>query len=121
MVAETARGKALRRLIPVGADLAVPEHFYVEVAGVLRRWEHANVLTAAQAAVALEQLVRWPLRRATVVALLPGAWAYRHNLTIGDGLYVELADRLGASLLTDDHRLVNAPTFPAHIPTLTIP
>ena len=91
------------------------------MAGVLRRWEHTSVLTAAQAAVALDQLVHWPLRRATVAVLLVGTWAYRHNLTISDGLYVELADRLGASLLTDDHRLVHAPTFPAHIPTLTVP
>jgi predicted nucleic acid-binding protein len=37
LVADTTRGKALRPLIPSRATLAVPEHFFAEVAAVLRR------------------------------------------------------------------------------------
>jgi hypothetical protein len=43
------------------------------------------------------------------------------NLTAADTLYVVLAEQLGASLLTDDHRSVQAPTFPAHVPVLRLP
>lgn len=121
LVAETNRGKSLRRLIPPDATLSVPEHFYAEVGGVLRRWELTGHLTRAQAAEALDQLARWPLRRASLRPLLHDAWTYRHNLTVTDALYVALAERLGASLLTDDHRLAAAPTFPAGVARLTMP
>jgi predicted nucleic acid-binding protein len=40
---------------------------------------------------------------------------------IADALYVVLPERLGGSLLTDDHKLANSPTFPASVPRLTIP
>jgi len=52
---------------------------------------------------------------------LRAAWAYRHNMTVADALYVVLADRLNASFLTDDRNLANSRTFPAHILRLTIP
>jgi predicted nucleic acid-binding protein len=42
-------------------------------------------------------------------------------MVTADALYVVLAERLGASLLTDDHKLANAPTFPPSVPRLTIP
>ncbi len=37
IVADTRRGRALTRLVPAGAEGWVPEHFYAEVLGVLRR------------------------------------------------------------------------------------
>jgi hypothetical protein len=48
--------------------------------------------------------------RFAVPPLLPclSTWVYRHNFTISDDLCVELADWLGASLLTEDHRFLNA-------------
>ena len=39
------------------------------------------------------------------------AWTYRSSFTFADVLYVSLARHLGASLLTDDTRLVNARSF----------
>ena len=50
-----------------------------------------------------------------------GALDLPHNLTAADALYVALADQLGASFLTDDHRLVQAPTYPSHVPVLRLP
>ena len=38
IVCDTRRGRALARLLPVGAEGWVPEHFYSEVLGVLR-WQ----------------------------------------------------------------------------------
>jgi len=35
-------------------------------------------------------------------------------------LYVALAEALGAYLLTDDHRLVEAPTFPTSVNVLRL-
>jgi predicted nucleic acid-binding protein len=61
------------------------------------------------------------LRRASVAPLVSAAWSYGYNLTVVDALYVALAEQLGASLLTDDHRLVQAPTFPSQVPVLRLP
>jgi predicted nucleic acid-binding protein len=104
-----------------GPCLAAPEHFAAEVAGVLRRWELTGVLAPRDAAASLDRLIHWPLRRATLIPLLQDAWSYRPNITIADALYVVLAERLHASLLTDDHKLANSPTFPPALPRLTIP
>ena len=37
-----------------------------------------------------------------------------------DAVYVALAAELGGALLTDDHRLVNAPGFPTNVSALTL-
>jgi predicted nucleic acid-binding protein len=105
MLAETTRGKALRPLIPRRARLAVPEHFFAEVAAVLRRWELATILNPADARASLDRLIHWPLRRVQLRSLLTQAWAFRPNIAIADALYVALAERLNASRLTDDHKL----------------
>jgi predicted nucleic acid-binding protein len=99
----------------------VPEHFYSEVLGVLRWQLLGQKLTESQANVAVGRLGGWHLRHASVAPLTQAAWSYRHNLTAADALYVVLAEQLGASLLTDDHRSVQAPTFPAHVPVLRLP
>jgi predicted nucleic acid-binding protein len=75
----------------------------------------------AAASVAVGRLGGWHLRHASVAPLVQAAWSYRHNLTAADALYVALAEQLGASLLTDDHRLAQAPTFPSHVPVLRLP
>ena len=121
MVTDTPRGAQLRTLIPAGSALAVPAHFYVEVAGALRRLELRGALARQRAVEAFEQLLGWPLRRVSVAALLPDAWTCRHNHTVSDALYLVLADRLKAALLTDDRRLAGAPTFPASVTRLTPP
>lgn len=121
IVADSRRGRALIRLLPDGAEGWVPEHFYAEVLAVLRRQfliEH--VLTEAQASRAVARLQAWRLHTASVRPLIEAAWAFRHNMTAADGLYVALADHLQAALLTDDHNLVDAPTFPAHIEALRL-
>lgn len=120
LVVNTARGRALRRLIPKGALLAVPEHFFAEVSGVLRRWEGSGALTSTVATGAVRRLTEWQLHRAQLAVLLEDAWAYRHNMSIADALYVVLADRVGAALLTDDQRLTNAPNFPRNVPVLKL-
>ncbi len=42
-------------------------------------------------------------------------------MTAADALYVALAEHLGADFLTDDHKLVDGPTFPRHVNVLRLP
>jgi predicted nucleic acid-binding protein len=99
----------------------VPEHFYSQLLGALRRQLLGQKLSESQASVAVARLGGWHLRHASVAPLVQGAWSYRHNLTAADALNVALAEQLGASFLTDDHRLVQAPRFPSHVPVLRLP
>lgn len=59
--------------------------------------------------------------RYALTPLLGDAWALRKNIIVADALYVVLAVRLGAPLLTDDQKLANAPTLPAGLQVLTLP
>lgn len=122
LVAGTTRGRALARLLPLDAELWVPEHFYVEVLGVIRHQSVvAATLTPVRADQAVDRLRRWHLRQAAVAPMLQSAWSRRHNMSAADAFYVVLAEVLGASFLTDDHRLIGAPTFPEAVPVLRIP
>lgn len=122
IVTNTRRGQALAGLLPAGAEGWVPEHFYAEVLGVLRRrLLIERRVTEAQAAAALDRLRAWHLHHAAVAPLVDAAWHYRHNMTAADALYVALAEHLDARLLTDDHKLVDSPTFPSRIDVLRLP
>ena len=58
IVADTRRGRALARLVPAEAEGWVPEHFYAEVLGVLRRQLLIEkVITEPQATAALARLL----------------------------------------------------------------
>ncbi|MFZ4811353.1 MAG: type II toxin-antitoxin system VapC family toxin [Ilumatobacteraceae bacterium] len=122
IVTATARGRALARLLPNDAELWVPQHFYVEVLGVLRHQSViARTISPDRADLAVDRLCRWHLRQAAVAPLVLTAWSRRHNMSAADAVYVALAERLGAALLTDDHRLISAPTFPSGVAVLQRP
>jgi predicted nucleic acid-binding protein len=55
-----------------------------------------------------------------VRSLFAEAWRHGSNLTFADATYVALAEHIGADLLTDDHKLANAPTLPVRVPRLPI-
>jgi predicted nucleic acid-binding protein len=113
IISRTRRGRALARLLPAGTVGWVPEHFYAEVLGVLRRrLLIEQTITESEATAALARLRAWRLHHASVAPLVDAAWAYRHNMTAADALYVVLAEHLDADFLTDDHRLAASPTFP---------
>lgn len=108
LVLNTPAGKRLRTRIS-GNDPWVPDLFYAEVAGVLRRMELAGTIPAARANRAIDRLLALRARRVAVKPLLPDVWTLRHNLTIADGIYVTLARDLTATLATGDQRLARAP------------
>ena len=119
LAADTLRGRALRRLLPSDAVPWVPDHFFAECGAVVRRWDINNVLTADEVAAAVAELLAWPLRIVQIRGLFNDAWRLRHNVTFADGLYLALAERLGAQLLTDDQRLAHSPQLT--VQTLTLP
>lgn len=116
LIAETPRGRRLRRLLPADAAPWVPDLFYGECAGVLRRWDLNAILPPSRVTRALNELNTWPLHVVQTKGLLADAWTMRHNLTIPDGVYVAVAKHLNAPILTDDIRLTNAPAVT--VPTL---
>ena len=122
MLSATQRGRALARLLPRDAELWVPEHFYVEVLGVLRHQAViAKTLAATRAEQAVDRLRRWHLRQAAVAPLVADAWSRRHNMSVADAIYVALAEQLDAALLNDDRRLIGAPMLPKSVKVLQLP
>lgn len=102
-----------------GSELLVPQHFYAEALAGLRRLSVIDgKLTDSQATIAISRLQDWHLHQVAVAPLLTAAWRHRHNLTAGDTVYVALAEQLGASLLTDDHKLADSPSLPSNVTIL---
>lgn len=112
LLLDTASGRSLVHQFESDAEWWVPEHYFVEVASVIRRAELGGGLTIAEATIALDRLDQAPLRRAQIRPLLKAAWRTRANLTVYDALYVVLAEHLDASLVTADLRLAHAPNLP---------
>ncbi len=109
LLVDSEPGRAIQRKLPQQAIWWVPEHYYVEMASVLRRAEMTGTLTAAETVDAFDRLRHSRLSRAAVRPLLSSAWSRRGNLTVADALYVVLAEELDATLVTGDLRLAAAP------------
>ena len=90
-------------------NLQAPELIDAELLSVLRRLVLAGKLQEGHALQALTTANRLGLRRHPSRFLWPRAWELRTNLSVYDALYVDLAERLNAPLLTADTRLARAP------------
>lgn len=101
--------------------LWAPHVIDAEVGHSLRRRVAAGQLRADEARTALADLARLPMRRIAHRGLLDRAWGLRDNLSFYDALYVALAERLTASLLTLDGRLANAVEAHTEVSVLTDP
>lgn len=97
-------GQGLRASTP-----AAPAHFDAEVFSALGRLARDGEMSNSLVAPALVHLARAPIRRLPVPPLLEEAWSLRDNVSQRDALYVVLARRLEASLLTADARLARVP------------
>jgi predicted nucleic acid-binding protein len=95
-----------------GCLLHAPSHIDAEVVAGLGRLEREGVLGRYRALDLLEALRDAPIERHPIPALLAGAWERRHDLGLGDALYLELARSLGLTLITTDPNLALA-TNPA--------
>lgn len=85
-----------------GRELHVPAHFDAEVLSALGRLHRAGRLSARQAAVRIRRVAEAPMERHPLAPLLAEAWKLRHNLRLLDAIYVVLARRLEAPVVTTD-------------------
>lgn len=94
-----------------GSRVVVPAHFDAEVFSTLGRLVRAGTLEERLVEPILDELARAPFVRYTLQPLLAASWELRHNLALRDALYVALARRLKALLVTADARLAQAPAL----------
>jgi predicted nucleic acid-binding protein len=118
LVERTPEAHALReRLGRLGRH--APHLIDAEVGSVLRRRVAAGELPAELAEGALRALDSLVVERYPHGPLAPAAWRLRHNVSYHDALYVALAARLGATLLTGDKRLANVPGLPCELEVIS--
>jgi predicted nucleic acid-binding protein len=91
-----------------GAGLHAPAHLDAEVLSALGRLQRAGHLSPRQVATRLAWLAAAPIERHPLAPLLAGAWRRRHRLRLADALYAELAEGLGATMVTTDAHLAAA-------------
>lgn len=89
-------------------QLHAPAHLDAEVLSALGRLHRAGKLSAIAVASRLSEVAAAPILRHDLAALIEGAWNLRHNLRLVDALYVALAARLEAPLVTTDGALAAA-------------
>lgn len=103
------------RIFSGGESLHAPHLLDLEVAQVMRRLVREGAITAARADQAIQDLSDLRIARYPHVVLLPHIWRLRHNLSAYDAAYVVLAEKLGATLITRDVRLVAAAGLPRRV------
>ena len=104
----SARNLDVTRRVVRDAPLA-PHVLDVEVVSALRALVLRGEIAEGVARGALQRLRDLPITRVAHGPLLPRSWELRHNITIYDAVYVALAEVAGATLLTADRHLANAP------------
>ena len=92
----------------LSGQIHAPAHFDAEVLSALGRLNRAGHLPAAVVSSLLPRVANARIQRHPVGQLLGGAWDRRNEVSLADALYVELADRLDASIISTDDRLVAA-------------
>lgn len=105
----TPMGRRLLAKLPLDVEEWVPELYFAEVAAVLRHHRTRERYPLARLEVALGRLLTSPVRRVQVRPLLRDSRRLRQNLTVADAIYVVMARRLGAPLVTTDPRLAATP------------
>jgi predicted nucleic acid-binding protein len=95
--------------------LAAPHLLDVEVIGALRRLVKAGHVSLHAADRAVGDLVQLDLERYPHLDLVDRAWSLRDRLSMGDAIFVALAEALAAPLLTTDRRLARAHGLDAEI------
>lgn len=88
--------------------LLVPALCDVEVAAALRRAVLGTRIAAVRAAEALGDYLDLPLTRYGHALLFGRVWQLRSNFSAYDAVYVALAERVHASLITADVALARA-------------
>ncbi len=93
----------------VGQALAAPDLMRVEVMSVIRRQRSRSEMTSMQARHAIDDLMDLPITVYPTASLLARGWELQANVSSYDACYIALAEALGCTFVTADHRLANAP------------
>lgn len=112
---ESAIADLLRAEAP---HLFAPHLLDVEVAQVIRRRVRSGSVAAADAVATLAVLGALPIQRHPHLPYLERAFELRDHVTIYDGLYLVLAETLGATLVTRDRALASVPGVRARVRVL---
>lgn len=104
----TATGAAIDRVVRSAAVAVAPAHVDAEVLSALGRLERTSQISPEVVDGCLADLAAMPMTRVPLPGLLAGAWALRANIAVHDALYVVVAQRTGATLITVDRRLYRA-------------
>lgn len=99
-----------RRLLDGRHALLAPDLLWVEVASVAWKYARKGVLTRIEAERLVEHSLMFPVETHPCEPLLPDAvrLALEHDRTVYDSLYLALAIRESATLVTEDAKLVRA-------------
>jgi predicted nucleic acid-binding protein len=106
---QTPAGQRIEtRIYSRAESLHAPHLLDLEIAQVLRRLVREATVSAQRADQAIEDLLSLRVTRYPHFVFLPHIWRLRHNLSAYDAAYVSLTEKLGATLITRDARLVSA-------------
>lgn len=99
-----------KSLLTRGRQLLAPELLWTEVANIIWKSHRKRLVSLLDAESMLADIPGFPVTLHECGPLLIPAFriAVQHDRTIYDSLYVALAEREGATLVTDDRRLVNS-------------
>jgi predicted nucleic acid-binding protein len=95
-----------------------PELVDVEVVAAIRHALLASIVDERRAADMVADHLRAPIRRYRHLTLIDRAYEWRRNVSIADGVYLALAERLGVPLVTADRRLRRAAHQLTQVPVL---
>lgn len=98
-------------------DLHVPHVLDLEVLNTLRRLVRIRAVTHTRAEQALADLADLDVTRYPHLPFIERMWELRLNLPAYDAVFAALAEALGATLVTTDQRLAQAPGVRADIVT----
>ena len=113
---QTPAGQRIgNRISSRNETLHSPHLLDLEVTQVLRRLVQQGVISVRRADEAIHDLLDLRITRYAHFMLLSRIWQRRHNFSAYDAAYIVLAEELGATLITRDHRLGSAPGHAAMI------
>ena len=95
-------------LIGNEGELAAPDVLVFETIAVLRRMESRGSLAEDRAAGAIADLGDLPLALFPSLPMRTRVWELSENLTVGDALFVSLAEQLSEPFATKDRALLSA-------------
>jgi predicted nucleic acid-binding protein len=108
----TAEAVAIRQELEHGAEAWIPTHWWLEVANALLMAERRKRITPGGVAQALALIDALPFEEDDETAeQIPArtlSLARKHELTVYDAAYLELAQRRGAILASFDTKLIKA-------------